>query len=209
MTRLVRAQLIVIAVILAGLFCLALWPRCDRAQGSVTSAPATQPRAAQPPREVPVWVHPLAAFTACKTVERGVCTGRLYEQAISLGVPIRTWATTMYHPNEPSGVGGGWSTADGGGFRPECVAASTRWYRYWAGHEFWIERQGRVKVGDNGPGWSGKYKFDVPGPSGAYVGWYDRHIGCETRRVVVVRCPRPDRCDCDFAKAYRASVVRP
>lgn len=153
------------------------------------------------------WRHPLAPALAggkCSWSKRGRSTAALYAQAISWDLPIRTWDTTMYHPGESSGVGGGYETADGSGFRPDCVAASTSWYSGWVGHEFWLERVGRVVVGDCGPGWTGKYKFDVPGPSARYVDWYDAHIGCEKRRAIVIYCPHPESCDCDFAAAWRA-----
>lgn len=124
-------------------------------------------------------------------------TASLYTRAISLDLPIRTWRFTKYHPREASGLGGGRCTADGGGFRSTCIAASTRHYRFWRGHQFWVDKHGLVVVGDNGPGWSGRYQFDLP----AWTAAEANRSGHEMRRVIVVSCPRPKTCSCDFAKA--------
>ena len=174
------------------------------AGGTPAAGLETREKAAQTPQEATAWVHPLAAFLGTKNWCRGIGTADLYRQAISWGIPIRQWTFTRYHPGESSGMGGGWNTADGMGFRPGCIAAALCHYRgKWEGHEFWVERHGRVVVGDNGPGWSGRFRFDLPGWSAREVDLFDAGPGKELRRVVVVRCPRPETCSCDFAVAWR------
>jgi hypothetical protein len=155
----------------------------------------------------PAWHHPLAVVVDSGRADwsvRGRRTADLYRWAISHDVPIRTWQVTYYHPHESGGEGGGWSTADGGGFRPDCVASARRWYPYWRGHELWVEGHGRVTVGDNGPGWGSKTRFDLPGLSGRWVDDHERYSHDDgIRRVVVVWCPRPRTCGCDYAQAWR------
>jgi len=154
--------------------------------------------------QAPAWIHPLApSLPRADWSVRGRNTADLYRWAISHDVPIRTWAFTYYHPNERGGTGGGWGTADGGGFRPDCVAAALRHYSFWRGHELWVQDHGRVVIGDNGPGWGSRYRFDLPGPSGRWVDNFDAHEGVGQRRAIVVWCPRPETCDCDWARAWR------
>ena len=136
-------------------------------------------------------------------VKRGISTRDLYLRASALGVPLREGKFTKYHPNEASGLGGGWNTADGQGFRPGCIASATRWYPYWRGHELWVEGYGRSVIGDNGPGWSSKYRWDLAAFSAWEVNQLDRGAGILRMRYAVVRCPRPETCDCDFAQAWR------
>jgi len=155
----------------------------------------------------PVWKHPLLGILEAGKADwevRGHNTAALYKWAISHDIPIREWPITFYHPNESGGEGGGWSTADGGGFRPECVASAMRWYPYWKGHELWFSGIGRVVVGDNGPGWGSKHQFDLPGASGRWVDEYERHGPNQSpKKCIVVWCPHPESCDCDYAVCWR------
>lgn len=191
------------AFALAALLCL-----CAALRVVAGGTPAPALERAEAAAQTPEWVHPLAAGLGSKNLARGATTGDLYHRAISWDVPIRVWTFTKYHPGEASGMGGGWNTADGGGFRPGCIAAALRWYPYWRGHEFWVEGHGRVVVGDNGPGWSGRYTFDLPGWTAAEVNALDAGRGKEQRRAIVIRCPRAQSCSCDFAVAWRKHCKR-
>lgn len=151
----------------------------------------------------PQWVHPLARFLSSRNLSRGIRTGALYRRTVSLDVPIRTAPFTKFHPDEKSGMGGGWSTADGLGFRQGLLACAKRYRHYWQGHEFWVEGYGRAVIGDNGPGWSSKYQFDIAAFSGPEVDKLDAGPGHLNLRYIVVSCPRPNTCDCDFARAWR------
>lgn len=182
-----RRQLVAAGLILVLAICFLLWMLCDC--GGSTA-----------------WIHPLSIHLKnwnCNVVKRGRNTGDLYRKAISRDVPIRVWTFTKYHPNESSGLGGGWSTADGCGFEPGRIACAKSWWWFWKGHEFWVERYGRCVIGDNGPGWSGKYRFDLAAFSAAEVDRLDRGPGKEERRTVVIYCPRPSTCSCDAAQAQR------
>ena len=178
--------------------------------GSLISKPTTPPSAtppvpvlsgqATPKPAAPAWVHPLAAHLAtadCSGVLRGLRTADLYRQTISWDVPIRTWAYTYFNEKEGA-IGGGSTNRDGTHVQLGKIACAGAWYHYWVHHEFWVAGYGRCQVADSGGGWSSKHQFDLYGTL-----WQAQHE-TGTKRMIVIYCPHPETCDCDFAVAWRA-----